>query len=85
MTKDQVVGFWLKWIEFDKYSPVLELGHDGSEIPFFSHRFDQFCFDCESKDSKGWSGKEVQLPRASRVFKPKGILLKKKSIMSKNN
>jgi hypothetical protein len=72
INSDFGVGFWVKWIDGqNNLGPILEIGRDGSETPFFSHRFDEFCFDCKSQDQYGWYGLDVQLPKASHVFKPK--------------
>jgi hypothetical protein len=72
INSDFVVGFWVRWIDGDNtQGPILEIGGDGSEMPFFSHKFDEFCFDCLSQDQYGWYGLDVQLPKANHIFKPK--------------
>ena len=71
MSSQPVVGFWVNWIESGKtHGPILEMGLDGSEMAFFSHKFDQISFDRKSSDQHGWYGNDVMLPRASQVFKP---------------
>ena len=72
VNNETVSGYWLQWIEPDmNRGPILEIGQDGQETPFFTHMFDQFCFDCDSQDQSGWRGLDVQLPRASKIFRPK--------------
>ena len=63
-------GFWISWTDSDR-GPILEIGIDGQETPFFLHMFHKFCFDCDSQDNFGWLGTDVQLPRTNEVFKPK--------------
>lgn len=71
ISSESGVGFWVNWIESAKnQGPILEIGLDGSEVAFFSHKFDQFSFDTKSGDQHGWLGNDVMLPRASQVFKP---------------
>ncbi len=73
LNNETVTGFWVSWVDPDKETkrgPILKIGQDGQEKPFFVHSFDQFCFDCEAQDQYGWNGLDVQFPRASKVFKP---------------
>lgn len=73
LNNETVTGFWVSWVDPDnetKRGPILKIGQDGQEKPFFVHSFDQFCFDCEAQDQYGWNGLDVQFPRASKVFRP---------------
>ena len=74
VSKDVTWGFWVQWAfsetELNR-GPVLKIGRDGHDNPFFVHSFDQHCFDCLTQDQHGWNGKDVQLPRASKVFRPR--------------
>jgi len=71
---EELHGFWLKWIDAIhdnvKEGPVLEMGYDGSEVPFLVHRFREVCLDCDTQDQHGWHGKDVQLPKVQNVFRP---------------
>ena len=74
VSTDVTWGFWVQWAfteaELNR-GPVLKIGRDGHDNPFFVHSFDQHCFDCHTQDQHGWNGKDVQLPRASKVFRPR--------------
>jgi hypothetical protein len=73
ISTDVTWGFWVRWTVTDaglNRGPVFEIGLDGHDSPFFLHSFDQHCFDCYTQDQHGWNGKDVQLPRADKVFKP---------------
>jgi hypothetical protein len=71
VSSEALNAFWVKWTDHSaSRGPILEIGHAGEDTPFFSHTFGEACFDCVAQDQHGWHGQDVQLPRASRVFKP---------------
>lgn len=73
LVNDKVAtGYWLRWRpQRDDLGPTLEVGREGSEVPYFIHDFQEECMDCLHGDNFSWRASDVQLPRLVSTFRPK--------------